>query len=79
MEEMRDPARIDEIIEVLHKAWLKHPDWRLGQLIQNAGTGPGAHDVFFVEDDVMKNGLKYWAGTRASGEPMGWSPPGDED
>jgi len=31
----RDPARIDEIIELLTTAWKKHPDWRLCQLISN--------------------------------------------
>ena len=31
----RDPARIDEMIELLRTAWKKHPDWRLCQLISN--------------------------------------------
>jgi hypothetical protein len=29
------------------------PDWRLGQIIVNASTA----DPFYVEDDVMRDGL----------------------
>jgi hypothetical protein len=46
---MRDPNRIPRIIKKLEKAWLKNPDYRLGQLISNL-LGPGPHDVFFTED-----------------------------
>ena len=47
---MRDPKRIDRIIDKLRQVWLKHPDWRLGQLISNLqGTGP--QDVFFAEEE----------------------------
>lgn len=33
---MRDPDRIDEIVELLRLAWHRTPDQRLGQLILNA-------------------------------------------
>jgi len=36
---MRDPSRIDEIVEVLREAWKKHPDERLGQFIDNCCQG----------------------------------------
>ena len=35
----RDPARIDEMIELLRVAWKKHPDWRLCQVISNCAYG----------------------------------------
>ena len=47
---MRNPERIDRIIEKLREAWKIVPDWRLGQLVSNL-QGPGVQDVFFLEDD----------------------------
>jgi len=35
----RDPARIDEIVDLLRVAWKKNPDWRLCQLISNCAYG----------------------------------------
>jgi hypothetical protein len=32
---MRDPARIDQILAALREAWLKTPDERLGQFLDN--------------------------------------------
>lgn len=32
---MRDPARIDKILAVLRETWLKAPDERLGQFLDN--------------------------------------------
>jgi len=32
---MRDPARIDKILDELKKLWLKNEDMRLGQLLEN--------------------------------------------
>lgn len=49
----RDPKRIKEIMSLLEKAWELAPDWRLCQLISNLhGTGP--QDIFYTEDDVLK-------------------------
>lgn len=45
---MRDPARIDRIIELLRKRWHASPDQRLGQLIANLHHGL---ESFAVEDD----------------------------
>lgn len=36
---MRDPARIDSIIEALREAWKQAPDERLGQLLDNFCVG----------------------------------------
>ena len=30
---MRDPKRIDKIVEALRKYWVNHPDMRLGQIV----------------------------------------------
>lgn len=47
---MRDPNRIDEVLEQLKILWKEHPDQRLGQLISNTAY---PSDIFNVEDDVM--------------------------
>lgn len=33
---MRDPERIDAVIEALRTYWRAHPDERLGQIVMNA-------------------------------------------
>ncbi len=52
---MRDPARIDRMLEALRQAWLRAPDLRLGQLVVNAARPsepcPG---VFYLADDVLE-------------------------
>ncbi len=55
---MRDPARIDDILEALRAAWVESPDLRLGQLVVNAirPTRP-CPDVFYAEDDALLRGL----------------------
>lgn len=40
---MRDPNRIDRIIELLRQAWHRNPDWRLNQLIINAANVPSGY------------------------------------
>jgi len=56
---MRDPKRIDPILNQLKALWTTYPDLRLGQLMENikstlpdkTGWGP---DLFNLEDDVME-------------------------
>lgn len=48
---MRDPKRIPLIIQKLEEIWKKHPDLRLGQLIDN--TLANSIYLFFIEDDVL--------------------------
>lgn len=50
---MRDIARIPRFIEQLEHYWLKVPDWRFGQLIENIKTFSGKEDLFFIEDDDL--------------------------
>ena len=47
---MRNPERIDEVLQTLSDAWHKVPDWRLGQLICNLQSAAG-DDLFYMEDD----------------------------
>jgi uncharacterized protein YihD (DUF1040 family) len=51
---MRDPDRIDRILNKLYIAWSRNPDLRLGQLISNLNN---TRDIFFIEDDVIEQEL----------------------
>ncbi len=53
---MRDPARIDRVIEALREAWGKYPDQRLGQLLNNLTCA--GEEIFHVEDDLYENRLR---------------------
>lgn len=55
---MRDPERIDKIMEAVKAEWKQVPDWRLGQLIVNLSRAAGREDPFFLEDDVLMGLLK---------------------
>lgn len=64
----RPSERIEPMLDALRRAWGRHPDQRLGQIVGNAGrvprdVGPGTYrDPFNVEDDEMWAGLKRLAG-----------------
>lgn len=53
---MRDPNRIDRIVEKLAKEWKKNPDQRLGQLLCNLDRDFGRMP-FFYEDDKIERAL----------------------
>jgi len=55
---MRDPKRIDEILERLAKVWKQYPDLRLSQLILNIdldhdGPTDGWPRLFYMEDSEL--------------------------
>jgi len=56
---MRDPARIDEILDLLDRVWRLDPDLRLGQLIFNAARfkDPDITDIYSIEDGSLRMGL----------------------
>lgn len=56
---MRDPARIEEMLNLVRKIWEHEPDLRLGQLVDNATAlqEPLIRDVFSIEDDSLQKGL----------------------
>lgn len=56
---MRDPERIDPMLEVLRKIWEANPDLRLAQIISNAARSHRAWpDVFSIEDNDLMKGLQ---------------------
>jgi uncharacterized protein YihD (DUF1040 family) len=60
---MRDPQRIDRILEQLEIAWKKSPDLRLGQLLINVAGYGGAkveNNLFYYEDDSFERDLEIW-------------------
>ena len=58
---MRDPKRIERMLEILKEIWSTNPDLRLGQIIVNATHRheDGNYDVslFHMEDDNMEEAL----------------------
>jgi len=57
---MRDPKRIDKVMDALKSVWKKVPDWRLGQLIVNISRDAGYSDPFFMEDDRLLAVIRKW-------------------
>lgn len=61
---MRDPARINRIIDKLWLAWKQVPDQRLGQLLINIGhlTDPVVTEsnIWVTEDDKWEAAIDYW-------------------
>ena len=57
---MRDPSRINRILEKLRAAWLSSPDLRLGQLVMTAvamAEKRQVDDIFYIEDEQTEKGL----------------------
>ena len=53
---MRDPKRIDRVLGQIKEAWMKVPDWRLGQLLLNAvEPRDPCIDLFSIEDDRLEH------------------------
>ncbi|MGE3142370.1 MAG: DUF1040 family protein [Hyphomonadaceae bacterium] len=57
---MRDPDRIERILELLRLYWSRNPDLRLGQLITavTRDAFPDA-DKFYLEDDTLERALEH--------------------
>jgi len=62
--EIRDPKRIDEILELISKIWHKNPDLRLIQLIENCFPemvdeyGIRDTDLYYIEDNELQDRLE---------------------
>ena len=58
---MRDPTRIDAMLDALRTVWTEQPDLRLGQLIVIA-TRPTMPclELFNVEDQSLLEGLQSY-------------------
>ncbi len=50
---MRDPQRIKQVLDTIEKIWVKHPDLRLGQLIQNLVSSKNANYIYYMEDEEL--------------------------
>lgn len=55
---MRDPKRIESVLDQIREIWEQVPDWRLGQLIVNAvKPGEPCPEVFYIEDTKLEHKL----------------------
>ena len=52
---MRDPKRIDKVLDLIKGVWKQHPDLRLMQLLLNALP---SKDQYFTEDDSLEYYIK---------------------
>ena len=79
---MRDPARIERILNKLDSLWLSQfPDWRLGQLVENlAALMEPQRTVFYAEDDaweaIIDELLRSRGQTAGAGQPSAAQTPG---
>ena len=51
---MRDPKRIECVLNTVREVWEKVPDYRLGQLLAVAAESP---DLFSIEDTDLQHRL----------------------
>ena len=59
---MRDPNRIEPMLQLLRDVWSENPDLRLGQIVVNAvRPSEPAPEVFHAEDDRVADGLEALA------------------
>jgi len=52
---MRDPNRIEKILNLIREVWYTNPDLRLTQLIMNALSMN--QDPYYVEDETLEKAL----------------------
>jgi hypothetical protein len=69
---MRDPKRIEVVLDALREIWLHNPDLRLGQIVVNAirPTDP-CPQIFNAEDDVLLDGLLEYRRRSLGGPSVG--------
>lgn len=56
---MRNPNRIDDVLQQIGELWKMVPDWRFMQLICNFQRFLGS-DGFYIEDDKLVEKIKEW-------------------
>jgi len=63
---MRDPARIEVLLNTLRAVWEANPDLRLGQIMVIA-TKPRdpMPEIFYIEDELLLQGLLEYQATSA--------------
>ena len=56
---MRDPKRIQPMLDLIKQIWERSPDLRLGQLISNATVDVDDEDrLYHIEDEELAEKLK---------------------
>lgn len=61
---MRDPARIDPLLDLIRDIWRRHPDYRLTQLLINAvGPSDPCSELYQVEDTKLMRKLEAYGNT----------------
>jgi hypothetical protein len=65
---MRDPDRIENILECIRVVWRQDPDLRLGQLILNSirAEAPPYPSLYYLEDDKLKEAISAYAAYQKS-------------
>lgn len=65
---MRDPDRIDNVLDALEAYWTDNPDLRLAQIVGNAGQRNGfGTDPYYMEDDALLRYLEVKNSSRDGG------------
>lgn len=65
---MRDPKRIDSVLQMLRTVWEQQPDLRLGQLLVIAARPKEpCPEVFYMEDEALMRELLHYRETLTSG------------
>lgn len=54
---MRDPNRIERILNKIEAIWINEPDIRLGQMLVNFAPPRLQNDIFYLEDDELEKEL----------------------
>ena len=60
---MRNPKRIEPLLNLIKKIWEKQPDLRLTQLLSNAALSSGEwsdNDLYHLEDDKLYKALMLY-------------------
>lgn len=60
---MRNPDRIEPLLELVKKIWKKYPDLRLTQLLSNAALSSDEwsdNDLYYLEDDKLYKALTLY-------------------
>ena len=60
---MRNPNRIQPILDRLRKLWEAHPELRLGQLIGNVFDYSSKPDIYYFEDEEFIDKLTMPSGS----------------
>lgn len=58
---MRDPERIDRLLDQIRMIWQTHPDYRLGQLIVNfVRPQQPCAEIYNIEDDELEDKINQY-------------------